>query len=356
MAEHMRRVLRDITDAPVRWIVYSHGHLGYNYATRSWIDDARDRGHPRPIVIAHENLVHRYRRYEDTTGLQNHINALQFRGAVPAPPGRLPLTYPDVTYAGSCTIYAGPQWTIKLIAAPSETDDATAIWLPEAKVLYGGAAVIEAIPNVGTPMRTLRDTVRWADTLDRLAALGARVMVPEFGPIVSDPETIAAWLGETAAVLRWLRRQTLARMNRGMTIAEILPDIDYPPGMFDKPWLRETYGHRDYIVRDIYRSENGWWEGRNPTDLHPAQPPAAAAAIASAIADKQAVLTRAAQLRDAGKPQEAMHVVDLLALAPGDEPALVAARQLKRELCAVLADRHPSYVSQSVYAAAANPR
>jgi hypothetical protein len=33
-----------------------------------------------------------------------------------------------------------------------------------------------------------------------------------------------------------------------MTVAEILHDIEHPPGVFDKPWLRETYGHRDYIV------------------------------------------------------------------------------------------------------------
>jgi alkyl sulfatase BDS1-like metallo-beta-lactamase superfamily hydrolase len=353
MTDRMQRVLRDITDAPVRWIVYSHGHLGYNYRTRSWIEDAQRRGHPRPTVIAHQNVVRRYRRYEETAGLQNHINTLQFRGSVTAPPGRLPLTYPDVCYSGMLTLRAGQGRTIQLIEAPSETDDATAIWLPEHRVLYGGAAVIEAIPNIGTPMRTMRDTIRWADTLDRLAALDARAMVPEFGPVVRDPATIAAWLGETASFLRWLRRQTVERMNRGMTVAEILHDIEYPPGLFDKPWLRETYGHRDYIVRDIYRSENGWWEDRNPTSLHPAPPAAVAEAIASAITDKRSVLDRAAALRDSGQLPEAMHVVDLLALALGDAPEFVAARQLKRELSALLADRHPSFISQSEYAAAA---
>jgi alkyl sulfatase BDS1-like metallo-beta-lactamase superfamily hydrolase len=263
------------------------------------------------------------------------------------------LTYPDVTYAGSYTIHAGPARTIRLIAAPSETDDVTAVWLPEDEVLYGSAAVIEAIPNVGTPMRTMRDPVRWADTLDRLAALGARAMVPEFGSIVRDREVIAAWLTETAAVLRWLRRETVERMNRGLTIAEILHDIHYPDGMFDRPWLRETYGHRDYIVRDIYRAENGWWEDRNPTTLHPAHPTGAAAAIANAITDKQAVLDHAAQLRDAGQAQEALHVIDLLALAPGDQPELEQARRLKRDLCAILATHNPSYISQSIYLAAA---
>ncbi|MFH8620193.1 alkyl sulfatase dimerization domain-containing protein [Streptomyces sp. NPDC017979] len=352
MVQEMQRTLRARTGAPVRWIVYSHGHLGYNYGVGLWLKEAEQLGHPRPVIVAHENLVRRYRRYAETTGLQNHINALQFRGAVPTLE-RLPLTYPDLTYTGSYTVHAGPDRTVQLLWAPSETDDATAVWLPEEKVLYGGAAVIDAIPNVGTPLRTLRDPVRWADTLDRLAALGAQVLVPEFGPVARGREAVDAWLREPAAVLRWLRREVVERMNRGMTVGAILHDIDYPDGMFDKPWLKETYGHRDYLVRDVYRSENGWWEERNPTSLHPAHPDAAATAIADAITDKQAVLDHATQLHDQGHTQEALHVIDLLALAPADHPHHTAARTLKRHLCAALAEQSTSYISQSIYANAA---
>jgi alkyl sulfatase BDS1-like metallo-beta-lactamase superfamily hydrolase len=354
MAGRMQSVLREVTDAPIRWIVYSHGHLGYNYGTASWVEAAQRRDEPRPVVIAHENLVRRYRRYQETAGLQNHINRLQFRGgAAMTFEGQPPLTFPDVTYRDAYTVYAGPERTVRLLAAPSETDDTTAVWLPVERLLYGSAAVVAALPNVGTPMRTLRDPVRWADTLDRLLALEPRIVVPEFGRIARDPDVIREWFTGVASLLRWLRRETVARMNQGMTIGEILHDIDYPDGMFDVWWARETYGHRDYIVRDIYRAENGWWEDRNPTSLHPADPAVVAAAIASAITDKQTVLDRAGQLRDCGQIQEAMHVIDLLGLARGNEPHLIRARQLKRELCALLAHRNPSYISQSIYLAAA---
>jgi alkyl sulfatase BDS1-like metallo-beta-lactamase superfamily hydrolase len=227
------------------------------------------------------------------------------------------------------------------------------VWLPGERVLYGSAAVVGALPNVGTPMRTLRDPVRWAETLDRLLALEPEIVIPEFGRITRDRDVVRQWFTAAASALRFLRRETVERMNRGMTIGEILHDIKYPEGMFDAWWVREVYGHRDYIIRDIYRSENGWWEDRNPTSLHPAHPAAAAAAIASAITDKRAVLDRAAQLRDAGKFQEALHVVDLLALAAGEEPELSEARRMKRELCGLLAERNPSYISQSIYLAAA---
>ena len=73
----------------------------------------------------------------------------------------------------------------------------------------------------------------------------------------------------TAEALRWLRVEVVERMNRGMSEAEILADMSYPPELFDHPWMAPTYGCADYIVRDLYREENGWWD-RNPTTLHPA--------------------------------------------------------------------------------------
>ncbi|MEU5979803.1 alkyl sulfatase dimerization domain-containing protein [Streptomyces sp. NPDC047315] len=354
MAARMRAALREVTDAPVRWIVYSHGHLGYNYGARRWLDAAAEAGEPRPVIVAQDNLVRRYRRYQETAGLQNHFNTLQFRGGADMTFDDLPpLTFPDLTYSDSYTVHAGSGRAVQLLWAPSETDDTTAVWLPEEKVLYGSAALIAALPNVGTPLRTLRDPVRWADTLDRLLALGPEVVVPEFGRTTRDPELIRGWLGGAAQALRWLRREVVERMNRGMTVGAILHDVDYPDDMFSPWWMRETYGHRDYLVRDIYRSENGWWEERNPTALHPAHPDASATAIADAITDKQAVLDHAARLHDEGRTQEALHVVDLLALAPGDDPHHTAAATLKRQLCAALATRNPSYVSQSIYLAAA---
>ncbi|MDA3623950.1 MBL fold metallo-hydrolase [Saccharopolyspora sp. WRP15-2] len=337
--------LREHTDKPVRWIVYSHGHLGYNYGVPGFLEAAAERGEPRPTLIAHENVVRRYRRYLETAGLQNHINTRQFRRPIEDFPVVPPLTFPDQTYQESLTLGSTGR-TVRLLWAPSETDDVTAVWLPEDRILYGSAAVINGIPNIGTPMRTMRDTVRWADTLDRLAALDPAVLIPEFGDVVRDRP--AEQLTATARALRWLRDAVVERLNRGMGVDDIVHDVKYPAELFDVPWMRENYGHRDYIVRDVVRSETGWWDG-NPTNLHPSRPADAAAVRADAITDKQAVLDHAARLRDADRVQDALHVVDLLALAPGDDPEVQRARELKAELCALRAKQATSYVSRSFY-------
>ncbi|WP_020663064.1 alkyl sulfatase dimerization domain-containing protein [Amycolatopsis benzoatilytica] len=339
--------LREHTSEPVQWIVYSHGHLGYNYGVPAFFDYAAARGEPRPTVVAHENVVRRYRRYLETAGLQNRINARQFRRPVTEFPEFPPLTFPHQTYREAMTLNR----TVRLLWAPSETDDVTAVWLPEQRVLYGSAAVINGIPNIGTPMRTMRDTVRWADTLDRLAELRPSLLVPEFGPVVRDDPV--GQLTATAAALRWLRAAVVDRLNDGRCADDIVHDLDYPAELFDVPWMRENYGHREYLVRDIVRSETGWWDG-NPTTLHPCRPDVAAAARAGAITDKQGVLDQVARLRDEGRTQEALHAVDVLALAPGDDPLVKQARALKAELCSARAKDASSYVSRSFYRTSAD--
>ena len=73
----------------------------------------------------------------------------------------------------------------------------------------------------------------------------------------------------------------------------------------------------------------------------------------SAITDRQAVLDRVRVLFDEGSVQLALHVIDVLALAPGDDPDVVAARALKAELCRSLAEDADSFVSQSLYVSSA---
>jgi uncharacterized sulfatase len=351
-AREMLARLRKLTDAPVVSIVYSHGHLGYNNAVGTWLEDAAERGDPPPRVVAHENLVRRWDRYRETEALQKLFIELQFRLPIGAVTGALSMTPPTETFGESMTLADG-QRRVELLWAPSETDDAVALWLPDQRILYGGAAITPSIPNVGTPLRTLRDTVRWADTLDRLAALEAEIVVMEFGPPIEGRKKIKKVLTSTSEALRWLRREVVERMNRGLGVEEILHDLDYPQELFEQPWMQPTYGHADYIVRDIFRSENGWWD-RNPTHLHPAHPDTAAAAVLSAITDRRAVIDRARALAAEGEHQLALHVIDVLALAPGDDPELEEARHLKSELCRALAETAPSFVSQSLYLSSAN--
>ena len=345
--------VRDVSDLPFHAILYSHGHVGYNFGIPFYLEHARERGDPPPRLIAHENLVRRYDRYIETAGLQGYLNRMQFPdGGMGNAISADQFCYPTETFADSLIIDGGDR-RIEVFHAPSETDDAIGFWIEDEKVLYGGSAVIQSCPNVGTPLRTLRDAVRWAETLEAMMGRGAELLIPEWGPPVRGRDNVADVLGIAARSLRYLRREVVARMNAGMTDTEIIHDIDYPPEIFEHPAMKPVYGCPEYIVRDIYRAENGWWTSRNATDLHPARPDEAARAVASAIADKQAVLDRIEALRAAGKEQLALHVADLLALSPEDGEAERAARRLKAEILETFGERHPSIVSRNLYRSSA---
>jgi uncharacterized sulfatase len=236
--------------------------------------------------------------------LQHRMAEVQFNRSPGFFERRLAMHEPTETFDQRLVIGSGEQ-RIELLWAPSETDDAIALWSPAQRVIYGGAALLDSIPNIGTPFRTLRDTVRWAGTLEALAALDPRIAVREFGPVIEGE-------AEVQKVLTHGPRAALAARRSGQPhepgpgrAAGAGPDA-LPQELFGVPWMKPTYGDPSYIVRDIYRSENGWWD-RNPTTLHPEPPEAVGAAVARAITDKPAVIASAQALADAGQWQLALH-------------------------------------------------
>lgn len=354
--EAMISTLREQTDSPIHAIVYSHGHNGYNASVDLWQQHNAERGDPPARQVGHKNILKRYDRYRETAELQLRMLAMQFPSRQPVPlASRVAgMALHDVTetFDDTMTLVDGSR-RVDLIWAPSETDDALVVWLPDDGVLFGGAATPDLmIPNIGTPLRTQRFTIRWAETLEQLADLGATKLVTEFGPVV-EGDDIAKQLLATADALRWLRNEVVTRMNAGMDEREILADMTYPAEMFDVPWMRPSYGSPDYIVRDLYREENGWWD-RNPTTLHPAPPADAAAAVLSAIADPQAVLDKARALAESGETQLALHVIDLLALGDSDDPVVREAKAVKAELCNARAAEVQPFVSRSCLRSSAN--
>lgn len=347
VTQGMIDAVRQLSNAPLHALCYSHGHVGYNSGVPMWLAHAAQRGDAPPRVIAHRNMPRRYARYRETQALQHRMAEIQFNRPAGFFDHRLAMHAPTETFDDRLQIGHGER-SVDLRWAPSETDDAIALWSPSQRVLYGGAALIDSIPNIGTPFRTMRDTVRWADTLDALAALGARKAVREFGATLEGEEQVRHVLTHTARALRWLRAEVVRLMNEGLNERGILARIRFPDELFGVEWMKPTYGDPGYIVRDIYRSENGWWD-RNPTSLHPEAPEAIGRAVADAITDKRGVIAHALALAQGGNWQLALHVIDLLATAESDAPEIVEARSLKAEWLRERARQVPSYVSRNLY-------
>lgn len=353
----------DITDAmiaqlraslgkPVAYIVYSHGHMGYNNGVKQWLVEAARRGDPIPELVSHVNLPARYRRYRETAGLQAYTNTRQFRSEYPAVPPAHWFHMPTLTYQSRLVLH-GSARRVVLLHAPSETDDGTAVWVPDTRTLYGSNAVIKTCPNVGSPYRIYRNPMQWAQTLERFVELAPAVLIPEFGKPLTDAAEIHEALTVPARSLRYLRKEVVVRMNAGMSENDIVHDVPLPEDLFGNRFMKPAYGCAEYIIHDIWRSENGWWN-RNPTDLHPAAPAQGAAAVRRALGDHEQVLMRASELQAAGELQLALHVIDLLALDASDDLVIKRARDLKAALCEARAQTVSSVVSRHLYLSSAD--
>ncbi|QRQ85844.1 alkyl sulfatase dimerization domain-containing protein [Cupriavidus oxalaticus] len=354
LTDTMIAEVRAVLEQPLAYIVYSHGHMGYNNGVRQWLDDAAARGHASPELVAHAKVADRYRRYRETAGLQSYTNTRQFRTDYPAQPPAHWFQMPTLTYERSLVLH-GSRRHVELMHAPSETDDGTAMWIPDARTLYGANAFIKTCPNVGSPYRIYRDPIRWAQTLDRFAALAPAVLIPEFGKPLTEAADIDEALTVPARALRYLREQVVARMNTGMHVDDIIHDVPLPDALFGSRYMKPAYGCAEYIMRDIWRSENGWWN-RNASDLHPAAPVQRAAAVRRALGDPRPILARARELQANAQVQLALHVIDLLAGDGADtsDPATQAARRLKAELCEARAKTVTSVVSRHLYLSTAD--
>jgi alkyl sulfatase BDS1-like metallo-beta-lactamase superfamily hydrolase len=354
-AKGMITSLREATDEPVTTIVYSHGHTAYNHGVEVWLADSERRGDPRPTIIAHRNVLHRLRRYRETQEYLERVTEWQFGFPTDSIVGTHMfeiLVDPDVTYIDQMELSTSGR-AITLIHCHAETDDGTGLWFPDDGILYGGNATIGSFPNSGSPLRSPRDPRAWADQLDSYLQYPAEMLIREYGPEIHGADTIREMLTTVRDALRYLRSETIERMNAGMVIEDVVNDIDFPDEFANSPWLPQSYGCADYVIREVWRIEAGWWD-RNITSVHPAPIADSTGAVLDAITDKQAVLDAARSHLADGQPQLGLHVIDLLAMAKEETPEVQEAREIKQEIAAVLAENSPTYMSENYYRSVAS--
>ncbi|MBI2913037.1 MAG: MBL fold metallo-hydrolase, partial [Chloroflexi bacterium] len=330
------------SQAPIEAIVYPHGHLDHTAGAPAFLADAATRGHPRPRIIAHRDLPPRFDRYRLLGPQNDAINRLQFN----LPPDARPFssatyTYPDTVYDRAITTTVGGE-TFELHHSRGETDDETWVWCPGRRVLCTGDTFVWCTPNAGNPFKVQRYARDWAQALEQMAALRPIHLLPGHGPALAGEEVIQDALLSSAAWLRAIHDQVVAKMNEGKWLEDILREIEYPPN--DKPWLQPIYDHPEFVARNVYRLYGGWYDG-NPANILPAHSEEVATALVAA-AGSGPLLARARGLRDDGDLRLACHLVDFVRKG---EPQNREAWELWRDLFAARAAAEPSLMARSVF-------
>jgi alkyl sulfatase BDS1-like metallo-beta-lactamase superfamily hydrolase len=316
-------------DSPVHTVVYTHGHIDHTSGIKLIDAEADARGIARPHIIAHRNVLRRLHRYEVSHGLNSIVQGQQFDYPNYVYP--IGQRRPDEVYDDARSLTIGGE-SIALFHGRGETDDATFVWLPRHRVLASGDFVGWVFPNAGNPRKVQRYAPDWASALRQMRDLAPEVLVPGHGPVVFGAARAAQMLSDGAEVLESLTDQTLALMNQGRTLDEILHAVSAPKALLAKPYLLAKYDDPEFVVRGIWHLYAGWFDG-NPAHLKPAPARELASELASLAGGADKLAQRAAILAHAGKTRLAAHLVEFAATASPADRAIQATRADVYERC-----------------------
>jgi glyoxylase-like metal-dependent hydrolase (beta-lactamase superfamily II) len=345
-AQKLHEAVRGWTDARLHTAVYTHGHVDHVFGLGPFEREAGEQGRPPVRVIAHENCPARFERYRLTQGWNGIINQRQFGFPKPVFPGTF--REPDETLREARTLEVGGV-RVELFHDKGETDDHVWAWLPEEHTLYTGDLFIWAAPNCGNPQKAQRFPREWAVALRKMAALGAERLLPGHGPPILGAARVAQALGEAAELLERLVEQTLALMNQGARLDEVLQGVVLPERLLARPYLRPSYDDPRFIVRNLWRLYGGWWDG-NPASLLPAPEAELARALAALAGGARALVTAAEREAAAERLDLACHLVELAVQA---EPEDAAAHAARATIYAERRKRETSLMAKGIYGAAA---
>jgi alkyl sulfatase BDS1-like metallo-beta-lactamase superfamily hydrolase len=314
-------MLRRFSPDRVNTVIYTHGHVDHACGAPAILAEARRNNVARPRVVGHRAVAARFDRYKRTIGYNNAINTRQF-----SRPSSWPAeyVYPDTLFDNQLNVVAGDH-KFECRHARGETDDHCWIYIPQRKVLCTGDLIIWAVPNAGNPQKAQRYAREWAEALRAMAKLGAEVLVPGHGYPVFGALKVKRMLNDTAELLQDLYDQTVAMMNAGATLDEVIHSVRPRADLMEKPYLKPVYDEPEFIVRNIWRLEGGWYDG-TPSSLQPASEAERAREIASLAGGADHLVARALEKLAAGELALAAHLIDWAVKAAPDDRSAHEAR------------------------------
>ncbi len=213
---------------------------------------------------------------------------------------------------------------LNLIAAPGETQDIIVVWLPDKDVLIQIGLVYEAFPAL-TTMRgsRQRDALDYVDSIKMLRGLNPEYLVALHGPnpVTVGKDKIQEFLTNFSDAIQFMNDQTVHYLNQGYTDAEMMDLIELPPHLASSPYLKETYGSKDWNITHLFRYYRGYYTGQT-RDLFPQSTQSEAEMSAMVAGGTDALAVKAEDARKKGELEWALRLSDdVLVLEPDNSQA-----------------------------------
>ncbi|CAM4395786.1 MBL fold metallo-hydrolase [Comamonas aquatilis] len=182
MAADVIRRIREVTDKPIKYVVLTHYHAVRVLGASAY--------KPQQIISSQDTYDLIVERGEQDKASEIGRFPRLFSNVETVPPG---MTWPTMTFTGKMTLWLGKLEVQLLQVGRGHTKGDTIVWLPQEKALLSGDLVeFGATPYAGDAY--FKD---WPQTLDNLAALKPKALVPGRGAALTTPEDVEKGLTET---------------------------------------------------------------------------------------------------------------------------------------------------------------
>jgi glyoxylase-like metal-dependent hydrolase (beta-lactamase superfamily II) len=220
MAQDVIRRIRGVTDKPIRVVVLSHYHAVRVLGASGYA--------PEHIIASRDTYDLIVERGEQDKASEIGRFPRLFQAVESVPPG---MTWPTITFSGRMSIWLGKLEVQLIQLGRGHTKGDTVAWLPEQKILFSGDLVeFDATPYAGDAYFS-----DWPQTLDNIAALRPRALVPGRGAALTTSEQVAAGLAGTRGFISELYASVRAGVAQGKDLNAVYKQT--------LAALRPKYGH-----------------------------------------------------------------------------------------------------------------
>jgi len=220
MAADVIRRIREVTDKPIKYVVLTHYHAVRVLGASAY--------KPQEILASQDTYDLIVERGEQDKASEIGRFPRLFQNVETVPKG---MTWPTMTFTGKMTVWLGKVEVQLLQLGRGHTKGDTVVWLPQERALLSGDLVeFGATPYAGDAY--FKD---WPKTLDNVAALKPKALVPGRGAALTTPEEVAKGLAETRSFIADVYASVAEGAKAGKDLNTVYKDT------FAK--LKPKYGH-----------------------------------------------------------------------------------------------------------------
>ncbi|RST55982.1 MBL fold metallo-hydrolase [Variovorax sp. MHTC-1] len=209
MAADVVRRIREVTDKPIKYVVLTHYHAVRVLGAAGY--------KPEHIIASQDTRDLIVERGEEDKASEIGRFPRLFQNVETVPPG---LTWPTMTFTGKMTLWLGKLEVQLIQLGRGHTKGDTVVWLPEERTLLSGDLVeFDATPYAGDAY--FQD---WPKTLDNIAALEPKALVPGRGAALTTPEEVAKGLAGTRSFVADVYQSVQEGVKAGRDLNTVYKD------------------------------------------------------------------------------------------------------------------------------------